>query len=240
MHVILKKEELDEEKLTNNKIAVVFDILLATSTITTFLKNGAKEVIPVLNEEEAIQVAKDKKLGSYLMVGEYLGKTIEGMLPPHPNALINCVKDKSIILSTTNGTVAIRKAIEAKKVYIACLLNAKSVAQQIINHDEDETIILVCSGSSGAFNIEDFFGAGYFIDKLLSHAENDFEFTDAAFAAHQFYKGQAENGIEILRSSRVGKKLVRKNLSDEIDFILQFDLYDVVPYVKNKQAVVLD
>lgn len=47
VHVLLKKEEILEEKL-EDKIVVVLDVLLATTTITTVLSHGAEKVIPVL------------------------------------------------------------------------------------------------------------------------------------------------------------------------------------------------
>jgi 2-phosphosulfolactate phosphatase len=45
----MKKEEIDGRKM-QGKIAIVFDVLLATSTITMALVDGAKSVIPVRNE----------------------------------------------------------------------------------------------------------------------------------------------------------------------------------------------
>jgi 2-phosphosulfolactate phosphatase len=116
VHVVLKKEELIEEKL-EGKIAVVFDILLATSTITTVLHEGAKAVIPVMDGKEALHTASAFSKEEIVLVGEYQGKTIEGFLDPNPSSLKESIPDKTVILSTTNGTVAIRKASEAKKVY---------------------------------------------------------------------------------------------------------------------------
>ena len=80
IHVLLKKEELEQEKINNEKIVVVFDILLATSTITTLLAHGANEVIPVLNFEEAISEEKQRNDENVLKVGEYRGKPIDGFL----------------------------------------------------------------------------------------------------------------------------------------------------------------
>ena len=46
IHLLFKKEELDEAKLDATKTVVVFDILLATSTISACLSFGARSVIP--------------------------------------------------------------------------------------------------------------------------------------------------------------------------------------------------
>ena len=45
VHVLLKKEELDAQRL-EGKVVVVLDILFATSSIVTALAHGATEVIP--------------------------------------------------------------------------------------------------------------------------------------------------------------------------------------------------
>lgn len=240
IHVLFKKEELDNQKLRDNKVVVVFDILLATSTITTALEYGADEVIPVLNEKEAKKEAIGRKEGSYVLVGEYQGLIIEGFLSPYPQALQKEISGKSVILSTTNGTVAIRNASEAKTIYIASLLNTKFVAQKIIENYKDETILLVCAGSSGEFNVEDFYGAGYFIESLVSNYGAEWEFTDAAYAALQFYKGGMNKGDEIVRKSTVGRMLMKHGGEQEIEFVLNHDLYDIVPYVKGDSIVVLN
>jgi 2-phosphosulfolactate phosphatase len=48
IHVLLKKEELDAQRL-EDKVVVVLDILFATSSIVTALAHGATEVIPAID-----------------------------------------------------------------------------------------------------------------------------------------------------------------------------------------------
>src|SRR6478752_2006561 len=126
VHVILKKEELLAKKL-EGKTVVIFDVLLATSTIAAALQQGAIEVIPVKNEEEARKKAETYKPDEIALVGEYRGKTIEFFFDPNPSTLKEHVQNKAVILSTTNGTVAIHNAEKAKHVYAASLLNGEAV-----------------------------------------------------------------------------------------------------------------
>lgn len=238
IHLLLKKEEIDQVKMNGEKIAVVFDVLLATSTIVTALNYGAKEVIPVLNESEAIKEAKGRELGSYLLVGEYAGVTIKGFLPPNPLFLQEKVKGKTVILSTTNGTVAINKSANAKKVLIASLLNNHSVAKVLAENYKDETIVIVCSGSSGEFNVEDFYGAGSLIANLLKDSKDRWELTDSAFAAYRFYLGAYENTEEILSKSRVGQMLEKYGFNNEIHFVSQHGIFNIVPFLVNRKSVV--
>ena len=67
--VIISADYIDSEVL-KGKIAVVIDMLRATSVITTALYNGAKKVIPVVSVEEAFEKAKElKSLGEEVLLG---------------------------------------------------------------------------------------------------------------------------------------------------------------------------
>lgn len=239
IHVLLKKEDLNRKKL-DGKVVVVFDILLATSTITAVLEHGANEVIPVLNGEEAKREACKTGKENCILVGEYQGLTLEGFLSPSPSNLSEQVKEKTVILSTTNGTVAMKNAHAANEVYAASLLNSVSVANEILQYYENETIILACSGSSGEFNIEDFYGAGYFIECLKKYSKEGLEWdlTDTAMTAHQFYLGKVNQAEEVLLNSRVGRKLVEMGIHHDIGYVAKKDVCFVVPYLKDGTYVI--
>ncbi|WP_246943986.1 2-phosphosulfolactate phosphatase [Bacillus pinisoli] len=230
VHVILKKEDIDEQEMSSGKIAVVFDVLLATSTITAALQFGAKEVIPVLNGEDARRFGAGLSNQEHVLVGEYEGKTIEGFLDPNPLALKEQINGKTVILSTTNGTVAINKSRKAKHVYACSLLNGEAVAEHVLKTRQEETIVVVCSGSSGQFCLEDFFGAGYFLDCLSKN--HSLDLTDSAKAALLFFRSYQDHAITTLTDTRVGQMLERVGYSEEIDFVSQCGIFPVVPVLQ--------
>lgn len=237
IHLLMKKEEIDQQKLNGNKTVVVFDILLATSTITAALEFGAKEVIPVLNGDEALEIAKGMNLNETILIGEYKGATLDGFHSPNPLALRKLVNGKTIILSTTNGTIALKNSLKAKKVYAASMLNSKAVANHIRQSYIDESIVLICAGSFGQFNMEDFYGAGYFIDCLLNESIN-LEMTDATLAALHFYRNSKEKENEILAESRVGKIMIDYGLEEELKFISRISVSNVVPMLEMGKSIV--
>ncbi|GAB3043566.1 2-phosphosulfolactate phosphatase [Virgibacillus ainsalahensis] len=235
IHLLLKKEEIDTFQMDNNKIAVVFDVLLATSTITACLDYGAERVVPVMDEAEALQEAKNFAPKDVSLVGEYDGKTIDGFLGPAPLALEKHVAGKTVVLSTTNGTVAIRKAASAKEVYIASLLNGKAVSEEITEIYDNETIIVICSGSQNQFCIEDFYGAGYFIQQLVSEYGDHVDLTDSALTAKMFYENVTHQ--DVLRDSRVGRMLVSHELQDDITFINQQGILSIIPRLVDGKTI---
>ncbi|MED4968767.1 2-phosphosulfolactate phosphatase [Parageobacillus toebii] len=232
VHVVFRKEDIDETALADGKIAVVFDILLATSTITAALSFGAASVIPVRNAEEAREKASLLPNGSYELVGEYEGRTIDGFRSTAPLFLQKFCPGKTIILSTTNGTVAIRKAMHANHLYIGSLLNGPALSEHICRRHASETIVAICSGSSGRFCLEDFYGAGYFISCLLQCGVSTRDLSDSAMAAWLFYeKYKTENaGKTVLASSRVGRWMMVHGLESDIDYINQQGVLSVIPF----------
>ncbi|MEK5068988.1 2-phosphosulfolactate phosphatase [Sporosarcina sp. FSL K6-1508] len=237
LHVILQKEAILPELIDNHKVAVVFDILLATTTIATLLNHGAKEVIPVMDEAEALKVAGNHEKTTTIIAGESDGLTIEGFADPLPTQLKQVAEGKTIILSTTNGTVAIRTVANAKKVYAASLVNGHAVAKKVATEHKDDSIILICAGTMRQLSLEDFYGAGYFIDELLQRSDS-WELTDSAKAALYLYRGKKENAVSILKTSLTGQMLMKVNQEEDIFFSADKGMNDVVPEFDNGIMIV--
>ena len=238
IHVLLTKEDLSPEKLASGeKIAVVLDILLATTTIVAALKHGATEVIPVLNPEEAIQVSSHFDRGQALIAGELQAKPIDGFLYPGPVEISKCIRGKALILSTTNGTVALRNAAPANKVYISSLLNNVSVAEAVLQEGSENTILVVCSGNSGEFSLEDFYGAGHFIANIKGRTNEDIELNDAGKAALDFYSCYSSEPVQILAKSRVGQLLNDHGLKEDLIVAGTSEANDIVPVLIENRVV---
>lgn len=241
VHLLFKKEEIDEAKVNEGaKVAVVLDVLMATTTITSALYDGAKEVIPVLNGDEALRTAEEFAKGEFILAGELDSKPIENFVFPLPSVIRESIKNKTLILSTTNGTVALKNASKANKVYIASLLNNPYVAEEVRLEPECDTILVVCSGNSGGFSLEDFYGAGHFIECLTSGHEHEFELTDAAFAAKTFYAGTKQDGFKILLESRVGRMIDKYDGREEVHFASREGTVPIVPILSGKKVIQLD
>src|SRR5260221_2263163 len=98
-------------------VAVVIDVLRATSTIVHALAAGAKAVIPCGEIDEARQVAARSPAGSVLLGGERKGLRIPGIdLGNSPTDYTpDVVTGKKIIFTTTNGTRALIRARDARR-----------------------------------------------------------------------------------------------------------------------------
>ena len=224
VHVLTKKEELDSVRVPG-KVVVVLDILFATSTMVTALAHGAKEVIPVLDEAAARTQAQGLEKGLYVLAGELYAETLPGFAHPAPLSLLeHGIEGKTLIYSTTNGTVAMMQPARAARVYCGALLNARAVAAHIVAQHPRETVLIVCSGSGNNFNFEDFYGAGYFVECLLPHVH---DLSDAAKAALALYRHA--KAPEALLDCRVGRMMAGRGLAHEVEFACRRDAFPVVP-----------
>ena len=236
LHVLTSKAELKKEQLAD-KVVIVLDILIATTSIVTALANGCKKIVPVRNYEQALEYQRNPAYTDYKFSGELNADTLSGFLHPTPLALIEAgMQDAHMVYCTTNGTVALNDCKNAKKTYVGSLLNANAIVEYIQGNYQNENIIIVCSGSNDQFNIEDFYGAGYFVEKLLNSFP-EAELSDSAKAAQIFHS--SGSSIEHLNQSRVGKLLNDRNWHDEVLFASQKDLYTVVPHLTNLGTIEL-
>ncbi|MGZ6123472.1 MAG: 2-phosphosulfolactate phosphatase [Myxococcales bacterium] len=225
IHVLLKKEELDSQRLPG-KVVIVLDVLFATSSIVAALAHGAAEVVPALNGDAARVAAGKREPGSYVLSGELNAMTLAGFSHPTPMALLEeNLAGKTLIYSTTNGTVAVGKARKADRVYAAALLNGEAMVAHVERAHAGDTVLIVCSGSADNFNLEDFYGAGYLVS-LFARRAGAHEFTDAAMAARLLHDHC--EAMECLSASRVGRMMLSRGLEHEVKFAAQKSLFPVV------------
>jgi 2-phosphosulfolactate phosphatase len=230
VHVLTKKEELDCVRIPG-KVVVVLDILFATTTMVTALAHGAKEIVPVLDEAAARAYGKDLAEDSFVLAGELYAETLQGFAHPAPLSLLeHGIKGKTVVYSTTNGTVAMTQAGAATQVYCGALLNARAIVERIVAQHPRETVLIVCSGSGNNFNFEDFYGAGYFVERFAELLGGAADFSDAAKAARMVYRDA--RAPEALLDCRVGRMMVAKGLAREVEFACRLDAFPVVPILQ--------
>jgi 2-phosphosulfolactate phosphatase len=156
-------------------VAVVVDVMRATSTIAQALASGYRRVLCCGEIDDAR--ALREQLGDEAIVGgERDAVQIEGFdLGASPREYLE-PRAETAILTTTNGTRStLAAAANAEHVLLGSLLNLDAVAAAAREPGEDVTV--VCAGYRGAFAIDDAYCAGRIVSLL------DGERTDAAVAS---------------------------------------------------------
>lgn len=228
--VVISADYINKEAL-KGKVAVVIDILRATSVMTTALGNGAKCIIPTLTVEEAFE--KKKELGGKaLLGGERQAKRIDGF--DFSNSPLEFTREnvegKTIIMSTTNGTRALTLSSDADTILIAAMLNAKAIAKKLIKINKD--IIIINAGTNGAFSIDDFICGGYIISEIEKSTSCDL--TDIAKVAKDIYDENSDVK-EYIKNATHYEVLKSLNLEADIEYCCKKDLFELVAIFKDNK-----
>lgn len=208
--------------------AVVVDVLRATSTIATALANGSEGVIPVESPDEALLVRDRLGRERVILCGERASVKIPGFdLDNSPASFTPAaVAGKTLVMTTTNGTRALRAVGGAASVRTAAPLNRAAVARALAAQSGDVTI--VCAGDEGRFALDDALGAGALVDTLRRLIE-DLELHDGARAAAMLYAGSHETLRDAIASADHAATLARAGFGSDVVRCAQLDQLDVVP-----------
>ncbi len=237
VNVVLTKETLDPQR-GSGEIAIVLDIIFATSSIVSALQAGARSVVPAMDLNEAERLASERSLGSWVLAGERDANPFPGYRSYNPKALSTPdIMGKDVIYATTNGTVALRGTSSFERVYAACLGNAAAVAKHLRMHwTSAQNIVIVCAGSRGRFSLEDFYGAGYFVTCLRRFFPNDLlQFSDAAVAAELAF--QNTDPYQVLCDSRLGRMMLSRGLQEDLQLISVLDSTELVSVYRDGAVI---
>ncbi|MBT5147272.1 MAG: 2-phosphosulfolactate phosphatase [Flavobacteriales bacterium] len=210
------------------EVVVVIDVLRATSAICTAIENGIEGIIPVSTVEEA-KTYLDK---GYIAAAEREGKIVEGFtLGNSPYSYLDeKLKGKTVVLTTTNGTKAIKIAEHKETVVIGSLNNLDALVSWIVSRGENT--LLLASGWKDKFNLEDTICAGAIIEGvLLSKAFRSNE--DSSIAAMFLSKSARDNPFAFLKSSSHRKRLRNLNLNADVKYCLTPNNLSAIPILKD-------
>lgn len=226
-------------------VCVVFDIFRATSTIVTALANGAAAIIPVAEIPEALALRRQRP--EVLLAGERDGLRIRSDLTGgfdfdlgnSPREFTPArIQGKTIVLSTTNGSRALRACAPARAVIIGSFLNLQATAEYL-RHLAPAQLLLVCSGTINQASYEDVLGAGAMASLLWSHySEGDI--ADSARMALQIYEQNHHNLTGAVKHCRNGRRLLSMpELSDDVTWCLNRDCFPLVAGLKSGSVIKL-
>ena len=210
---------LSFEKSLSSDVAVMVDVLRASTTITVAL-DTFKKVIAVKEKEKAIELAKKYNA---VLAGERHGAAIEGFDTGNSPVEIKNFSGDYLVITTSNGT-RILEDMTAKSL-VGSFVNAKAVAKAA-SEIADDHIEIVMAGVRGRFAIEDFLGAGEIISNLTNY-----ELDEMALSAYMASRDE-EMVNEAIMKSRSALGLQKLGYHKDISFSIKKDIYNVVPIYK--------
>jgi len=214
---VLQPEMRSDLPQLQNSIAVVTDILRASTTIVTALANGCREIIPVVEIGDALKIAASQSPGKVLLCGERNSKKIKGFdLGDSPlEYSAEHVAGRTLVFTTSNGTRALEKAAKAKQVFVLSFLNFQAVSDLLCEKTED--IFIFSSGTNGRKSIEDSVCAGMLCEKIQCASPGSVMLNLAAKDAIQLAREHQNDLAAMLRKSTQGSCSINEGFAADLE-----------------------
>lgn len=228
MKVALFSRYMDiTEDCTTGRNVVVIDVYRTTTVIITALANGASGIIPAGSIDEAWKISRSLNDDRVLLAGEREAIPINGFqLDNSPFSYTkDLVRNRTIVMTTSNGTRAIKVSSPCDSLYIASFLNIAAVVSELVEKNSDVSI--VCAGTMGNFSLEDGLCAGMILSRMNRLCE--IETSDLGWAMTELVEQGTDIRALLERGSLAYRYLKKTNYHEDIDFCLTVDSIELVP-----------
>ncbi len=224
---------------------MILDILRASSTITTALHSGASAVIPCQEIEEAQEIAgnlSETSDSGVLLGGERMGIMIDGFDLDNSPARYSAdmVTGKQIVFTTSNGTRALKRAVQADRILIGSFLNLAAVVKEL--SQSSGVVYLVCAGTDGAVTGEDCLCAGAIAAGLQEITSEKLTLDDASRMVVDYYRTQISGPrglLTAMRASQGGRNLIQRGFEEDIRLCSECDRYSVLPEFCHESGIIM-
>lgn len=224
IELVLSPALYDLRQLQSGHSTVAVDVLRATSAICAAFQVGALSVVP-LDSLDPLPEYRDK---GYVLAAERNGcKVLSATCGNSPTEYMTMdLHGCNVAFSTTNGTVAILKAVESNPLFVGAFANLSALADAI---PADRPLVILCSGWKGDPSIEDTLFAGALIKRLQQRYPDATLVNDAAMAAIDLWEIARGDLYSYCSKATHVKRLQRLNYDNDIRWALTSDTCQVVP-----------
>lgn len=220
----------------NGRVVAVIDVLRASTTIAAALSNGARAVIPLESSEEVVTRAKAFARSEVKLAGERKALPVPGFdLGNSPREFSReAVEGKTVLMSTTNGTVAITGAQGARDVIIASYVNFSAILSMLRAALRGGTdIAIVCAGRERQFALEDAACAGRYVHHVAKRLTSTV-MNDAAQATVLLERRYGDNLVRMFEASEHGRVLRDAGFGDDLADCAAIDSFPVIPVFQDR------
>lgn len=245
LEVLFSPAEFDQlpARDLHSTTCVVFDVLRATTSMVTALNHGAQQILPVMDIPDALN---SKRLyPDALLAGERHGLKIPAALAQGTdfdfgNSPLEFtperVHNRTIIMTTTNGTRALRATAGAETILVGCFRNLGALSK-LLAANPPRQLLLVCSGTYEEAAVEDTLAAGALCADLWSlyAAGHVADSASIALALHERWNSDLVGAMQFARNGR--RLLAHPALHHDVPFCLQRDVVQLTPRMDSSGAV---
>ncbi len=238
--VFFGPSELAPGELTGRVVAVI-DVLRASTSIAAALHNGARAVVPFENSDEVIARSKSFERRDVRLAGERKMLPISGFdLGNSPLEFTReAVGGKTVLMTTTNGTVALAAVTGARDVVVASYANYTAILALLRSAVRGGTdVSILCSGTDRHFSLEDAGCAGRYVGAIARDFA-DVTLNDAARSALMVHERYADRIRDLFADAAHGRLLAGAGFDGDLVACSTLDAYPVVPVYQERQITKL-
>jgi 2-phosphosulfolactate phosphatase len=206
-----------------DSIVVIIDVFRATSTIAAALHQGAKEILPVDDVNQCIQLGT--QIENAITAGERDGKVAPGL--QHGNSPLeypqSFIENKTLVLTTTNGTRLLHMCSNANEIITGSFLNLGAVCDYLVA--QKKPVLLACASWKDRYNLEDSLFAGAVYDSIGEQFEMN---CDSTRAATHLYRQAKNNLYEFIQDSSHFLRLSKFGLQYDMEYCCKINEHNVL------------
>lgn len=240
LDVVLSADELKETDCSERIVAVI-DVLRASTTIAAALDAGARAVIPFAETDELVERSKQFERDAVVLAGERKMFAISGFdIGNSPGQFRqDTVGDKTVLITTTNGTRALLASTGARDVVVAAYANHSAVTAMLRSALRGGTdVIIACAGQDGHFALEDAACAGSFV-RSVTRRMSGVAMNDAAAACSLIARSYGDDVTSVFLHSTHGRALSDAGFHDDLAICGRVDAFPVVPVFNDRSITKL-
>jgi 2-phosphosulfolactate phosphatase len=242
LHVHLLPELIPPEALCGG-IAIVVDVLRATTVIVHALSAGCEAVMPCGEIDQARLIERGLPHGTSLLAGERRGLPIEGFdLGNSPNDFTaEICRGKTLIMTTTNGTRAILASLAADRLVISAFVNLRATCDMLylnLLETNGRPVHIICAGTERRISFEDSLLAGAITARLADwNAPLANDEAEIVLAQWRGASGEMQAGTplaEILARGRGGQRVTELGLEADMADAARIDRFDLAAELRRE------
>jgi 2-phosphosulfolactate phosphatase len=220
-----------------DRVVVVIDVLRAATTVAAALDAGARAVIPFETVDETASRARAYARGEVQLAGERRMLKIDGFdLGNSPAEYTpESVEGKTLLYTTTNGTMALAATHGARACFFAAFVNVAATVSAVraaVAQGGDVTIL--CAGHEHRVALEDVVCAGRLVRGITAGYEGVVRGDGARLAEmveQPFHGGIASLVLEAGHA----KSLIAAGFERDVERCFTIDLYDRAVQYQHRQ-----
>lgn len=208
-----------------DRVVVVIDVLRAATTAARALSNGARALIPFESVDEAAQFARTMDSDSVRLGGERRMVRVEGF--DFGNSPFEYTRDlvtgRTIVFTTSNGTLALAATHGARDCYFASFVNVSATIDAICAASGGTIdITVICAGTDRHLALEDAVCAGRIV-RGVRRVHPGAECTDGARLAEMIEHPYQESPAALAEDATHARALRAAGFSEDVHCALALD-----------------